>query len=70
MGSTTYFWMAVVILIAAVLIAGVEKYRAQHLRASRHHASSSLDQPTSPRGRATGRIAIRQPFHDLMPHHY
>lgn len=52
MRSTTYFWLALMILVAAVLIAGFEKYRAQHLRSPRHQTSFSLDQLTP---RATGR---------------
>jgi len=31
MRSTAYFWMTAVIVTMAVLIAGFEKYRAQHL---------------------------------------
>ncbi len=46
MQSATYFWLTLVVVIAAVLIGGFVKYRAQHLRASRHHASFSLDRPT------------------------
>jgi predicted negative regulator of RcsB-dependent stress response len=48
MRSTTYFWLAVAVVIAAVLIVGFEKYRAQHLRASRHHASLQLERAHGP----------------------
>ncbi len=58
MRSTTYFWMVVVVVIAAVLIAGFVKFSAQHLRASRHHASDSLD-------RLTGSATPDEPRHAL-----
>ena len=41
--ATTYYWVVVVVVIAVVLIAGFEKYRAQHMRGGRYHASLSSD---------------------------
>ena len=60
MRSTTYFWLVVVVVITAVLIAGFEKYRAQHLRGPLHHAS--LSSPAIRDGRADARAATAQSF--------